>query len=656
MKDFFLCGPCGSAVNTVRYSMTKRLLPFVVFLLFSFPASVLGADDCRIVSIELKTLPNKDLILVKADSPVPSWHDFTLPDPSRLAVDLYDSEYQGRLIPDARKGRYIQQLRFGRYHGKTRIAANLPEDIPIEHRVVKSGNELAVYIGPPPLSTESENVALTKADTSQSDFPVLEETKPDMPIEEMTFESDSAEIVTAQDPFEETDGEEEAFSFPDSEEPFDIEPGHDAKGEFDTPWAEGESEKKSSFSLGGRLWNKYAHNVDEDNAFEEDAYNHSELRLTSSYIPNNRFRAVLSAEADYFMYQNESDWDYDDDVWLHEAYIGLSGKNVKLTAGNQIVKWGKADEISPLDNINPEDLRDGPIREREERKLAVPILNLECYQGMSKLQGLFIPFFYESELDFTGRNWAFFDHYDKEYGPFGIREKDYANTLRNAGAGFRFSSTVGKFDYALSYLHHRSNLPYVESLQSFGPLPAPSALSDLVIFARATNQPIELVYDHQSITGFEFETTWGDLGLRGDLAYIHEQSFTTADLKRVEKPVFSYVLGADYNGPHSLYVNFQFSQEIVDDYDDDIALAEEVTSAINGEITKGIFSDYVELGFRYYYNISNEDYYWSPAVRVEYWQNLTLEFGAEIVGGPDDTILGVYDDNDQYYGIVQIDF
>ncbi|MCK4485554.1 MAG: hypothetical protein KAU38_02195, partial [Desulfobacterales bacterium] len=393
--------------------------------------------------------------------------------------------------------------------------------------------------------------------------------------------------------------------------------------------------------------------------FEDDACNHIEVQLEAKYVPNERVHAVLSVDADYYAYENNGDWDYDDDISIYNAYINLSGSSFNLKVGNQMVKWGKTDEISPLDNINPEDFRDGFVRSREERKMPIPMVNVELYKGLYKLQGLFIPFFEKSELDIHGRDWAFFDHFEQEIGTFEVKEEDYPNTFSNSEAGARFSGTIANLDYAFSYFYTRDDLPSIDSLTvpSGFPLSFTSAtLKDLAEFARTTNQPIVLKHERQSITGFEFETTWGDFGLRGDLAYIYQGTFMTNELQSIRKPVFEYVLGADYNGPGSFYFNLQFSQAIVLNYDDRILFSDEITNTVYGEITKGILDDNLELGFRYYYSITGEDYYYSPNILLKYWENVTFELGAEIVGGPDDTILGLFQENDQVYGILEVHF
>lgn len=418
-------------------------------------------------------------------------------------------------------------------------------------------------------------------------------------------------------------------------------------------------EKYPSWELHGKLWNKFSHDTEEENEFEDDQSNHAEVILGLNYVFNRCFRAVLSAKADWFAYGNNGNWDYDDDIRLHEAYVALSGSHYNLKVGNQIVKWGKTDEVSPLDNINPQDFRDGFVRPREDRKVPIPMVNVELYKGLYGLQGIFIPFFEKSDIDILGRDWAFFDHFEQEIGNFEVKEKDYSNTLSNSEAGVRLSGTIVKLDYAFSYFDTRDDLPSIGSM--FVPSGFPVSLNsatpkNLAEFARTTNQAVVLTHDRQGITGIEFETSWGDFGLRGDAAYIYQRSFITNELQSIRKPVFEYALGVDRNGTNSFYFNLQFGQAIVQDYDDRILFSDEITNTLYGEITKGILDDNVELGFRAYYSITGKDYYYSPNVLFKYWDNVNLELGAEIVDGPDDTTLGLFQDNDQIYSTLEVHF
>ncbi len=426
------------------------------------------------------------------------------------------------------------------------------------------------------------------------------------------------------------------------------------------PWAATPPEGHKPFELSGRFWNRIAHDLNEDDPFEDDAYNHAELLLKGTYNPGPGINLLLSLDVDQFQYYNSGDWDNETNIRAHEAYVRFTGKWFEFTLGNQLVRWGKTDQISPLDIVNPEDVRDGLVRDREERKLPIPMVNLKLFKDMYKFEALFIPFFKESKLHLVGRDWALFKHYDRSVGPFHIDTNNPPNDLKHSEFGFRFAGTFKRVDYAFSYLRTREDIPSIMTLNTppgFRVLdPDAATVEDLVRFAVLTLQPIQLNYRQQHVYGIEFETTWGDFGIRGDFAYISERSFLNDRLQQITKPAIHYALGVDYSLPGSFYANLQFSQQIIHDFEDGLLFADKVTNTVNGKLAKELWDGRLELALRYLYNFTRKDYYVNPFATLKYWQDLTLQLGVNFVGGPDESTLGLYDNNDDAYFILTYHF
>jgi len=431
-------------------------------------------------------------------------------------------------------------------------------------------------ITPVPASQEAQNAPLL-----QGQAPSSEAKSPSAPVllaaSEDPWEEDSGKegedvwgdepSSQDQDPWAEDPTDKREDSPWDDQEPSQEAPPWDTeKAVTDDlpPWEQEKAEAASPISFSGHFWTRYGNDINEETPYEYDGTSHTELRLKAAYNPGPNWYALFALDANAFLYRNGSDW-YDDlGVRPHEAFVRYSGPSYEISLGNQLVKWGKADEVSPLDNVNPEDLRGGFVRSRESRKLAVPMLNIKFFKDVYRLEALFIPFFRRSKLDLVGRDWALFTHLDREVRPFEIVATKPANNLSNSEFGLRFAGTVRKFDYALSFLHTREDIPSFDSLLTPPgfrvPDPDGVELRHLVEFASnpLAPQPIRLQYRRQNVLGFEFETTWKSLGVRGELAYLRKRSFLDDRLRRVEIPVWSYVLGVDYNKPGSFYVNLQF--------------------------------------------------------------------------------------------------
>ncbi len=439
----------------------------------------------------------------------------------------------------------------------------------------------------------------------------------------------------AKDPFAETDPQKDASS--------------------PAPWEEAPARKQ--FEFDGQLKNKFAFDIHKDNPFEDLYLNHLQVQLGGTYRPSSAVETKIAVGADLFHYTDDtSDWENDSDLRVFDAWINLAGSGFNLKLGNQIVRWGKTDGYSPLDNVNPEDLRAGIGGRREDRKIHIPMANLEIFTGPVTLQALYIPFFVKSKYDRKDTDWALFDHYDEQVGGFGTRQEDVANTFENGEAGLRLSGIIGKVDYALSYLTAHEDVGSLESLAvppGFAPTFSSRVIRDLTGYASLTDQDIYLRYDRQHIYGLEMETTLAVFGIRGDFVYTDSVSFVTEQLQRTTKPVAQYVLGADYNGPSAFYINVQFGQVFIQDFDDDILLADELSSNISGTISKEFLNGDLKFEFRCFYDLDGDGTLYNPKAIIKPWQNVKVELGVELFDGTDEHPLGFYRDNDQAYVLLQ---
>ena len=289
------------------------------------------------------------------------------------------------------------------------------------------------------------------------------------------------------------------------------------------------------FKLSGKMRNKFAHDVNEDNDLEDDMMNHAQLTIGTSLTYGDRLRAVLSVDTDYFSYGNDGGWEEDGSIRLDDAYVNFRGDGFNFKIGNQVIRWGKTDAYSPLDNLNPEDLRDDLSGRREDRKLPIPMAGLEIYSGNYTISGVFIPFFVKSKYDLLGTDWAALG---RATG-MTLVEEDPSDSLKNSEGGIRLSGITRGLDWAFSWLYAREDLPTPDSFDVPAGFPLSASnltTSQLAAVSNALGQPVVLIHDRQNIFGFEFETTLHSFGVRGDLAYIDSTSYFTRDLQRIRKP------------------------------------------------------------------------------------------------------------------------
>lgn len=413
----------------------------------------------------------------------------------------------------------------------------------------------------------------------------------------------------------------------------------------------GQTVEEVDLDFKASLWNKAALDTGTQRKREAKHQNHIDFRPELELKYGQDVRAVAGARANAFFDDGAGESNRTD-LELFNAYIEGSGEEFNLRVGNQIVRWGKADEVSPLDNLNPEDLRDGFVRLRSERKLPVPMVNLEVFDQKSKVQGIFIPYHTRSKLDFFDTDWSYFS---SSAEPTEYEQERLSKTLSNSQYGSRLSGTIEAFDYGVSYFSGHSNLPALQSLNypANAPVVTSPTVTALADYARESGQTIKFNYPQREIYGFDFETVVDSIGLRGDLAYIEKESFVTNTLRSERRPVYRYVLGGDYSSPDDLYFNLQFSQSIIKDWDDSLLFSRRVTNGFYSELSQLFWHSEAQVGLRSFYDITMETYYFNPYLSLLHWSNLTAEFGVDILGGPLDTVIGNYRENDQIYLILR---
>jgi hypothetical protein len=124
-------------------------------------------------------------------------------------------------------------------------------------------------------------------------------------------------------------------------------------------------------------------------------------------------RLVVSTHGEYdFAYLHRID-SYDDptlDAYNHlldvrESFGALSVGPLELTVGWQIVAWGEGDALSPLDVVNPRDLREPGLADLDDLRLPILSSRAGVFFGYHRLEAMVI-------------HEAFFGYRSPPFGPF----------------------------------------------------------------------------------------------------------------------------------------------------------------------------------------------------------------------------------------------
>jgi hypothetical protein len=551
--------------------------------------------------------------------------------PARCYVDLHSTDLNQsvsplQLVDDQR----LSKIRAGNYPTKLRIVLDLKKDYSCS--VVSS-------------STAPFHVRISV--TSSSPLEVKQETSSQPESAETETQLSNASSFDATTDTAETDSQLSAFT---------------ATG-------------KDGISAWG--WAQYysAHDTRKDDA-EDHKLSRLRGRLGADWDrelnPDNMLELHAAIDLDRIYYDSDLA-DEDTDFKLHETYLQLNGSDWDISFGKQRVRWGKSDQLSPVDSINPQDFRQFITVDLEDRALPSWMLRNRWYGESIGIETIVQPWFLESEIEYFDSDWALYRNLrqgiiDNPLVPpelknytrdLHVDEDEPGKTLDNMSAAARFTWKTEQTDYAVSYHYGWETLPTITSFPvkniNYSGEPDPD-LAKLLEDAVFTDEKVQSKYKRQQTVGFEWETVLDPVGFRGEIAYIDHVAFLSSDLTSKRKPVTHLVSGIDYTSATEWYFNLQGSWFYIHDYSDEILYFEDNTVSSLGEIRKPLWRGNLELAVQYNYTLTDQSSYLQPSATLKYFQNLECEIGADIFSGDGDTLLGFYDQADQIYGVVKYAF
>lgn len=441
-------------------------------------------------------------------------------------------------------------------------------------------------------------------------------------------------------------------------------------------------EIKNKLSLTGIIESRMGRQI-EDNDFEYKKYAFPLVRTTLKYdlIPKDQ-GFVFTKKESYLkfslqwslLYSEDSDVQRDEDFGLYEGFLVLNRGPVRVRIGKQIIRWGKTDQVSPVDNLNSQDLRQFIILPYEDRKIPNWMADVEFFKKNVRFEAVIIPFVEPNEVYFFDRNYSVFKelkkssayYLDKFPLPPQVREylQNYVDNLNiqkdipskkieNFQGGVRIGFSLENLDFAVSYLNNFDPNPYIKYFPVSGlkikeDFSGDNFLSQLP-YLRMENKDVEVMYVRRNIYGVEFEGGIGDFGIRGEMAYFDKTVFLTETLTSIHRPNLWYVLGIDYTGEEGLYLNVQLSHSYIFNYTNSILYFKEDNVSILGELSKEFYSGDWKLGIKSSYFLSDYSYFINPYIVYKGISNFDIEFGEFIYGGDLDTLFGQYDQRDEIY-------
>jgi hypothetical protein len=424
--------------------------------------------------------------------------------------------------------------------------------------------------------------------------------------------------------------------------------------------------------FGGYLKIRLNTDIIRDNKYEDLFEAHPAIYVKLKHPISDGLSFFISARARYDFFTGGSTH-YDHRIELDEAYFDISFNAFDLRVGNQIITWGKTDMVNPTDNINALDITRFITGEVDERKLPTFAVTFDYYAKNTIFELVWVPFFQEHRYQLEGTDWAFFRAgVFGEYGggmfPWADIFDDSslsiinavssdvtspitpANSPENSQGGIRISSKYRGWDFSLSYLNVFEKYPTLRISEDLR-----NAIETDTVQAYIEGLALDELsglfssrYHRYHMVGFDFATTWEKYGMRGEMAVFFDRYTYTDELEAIKRPFIQYVIGVDRTFGDNFYVNLQFIQKIIFNYDHEI-IEDEIQNSFTLYTYDKFFNEKLIPEVRLYYNINDGDFFLTPKITYKYTDTLEFALGVNILEGDPYTIFGYYTDNDQVF-------
>lgn len=315
-------------------------------------------------------------------------------------------------------------------------------------------------------------------------------------------------------------------------------------------------------------------------------------------------------------------------IIIDKAYIHIHFSYFDARFGYLKETWGKLDQISPVDILNPIDIA-SVFFESEKTKVKLPILMsmVSIYFSDSfTLELSVIPFFEKSV----------YDEMDEESSPFNVaslplpvEEQLPAKTIGNIEFGTGLYFTLNKTDCSLYYFH---------GFQDFPSYLVEGSLPPTKIFAQYP--PIQMI-------GLDFETVIDRWGIRGECSFIIGEGYQRKEtIDYVEANSITSGIGIDtrYGDSYfdtSLLYRKIFAEENIEEKKDEIS--------ITANVEKRIAYDTVEVDLIGIYNIFSGSIHGKARLGVSPFDNFWISLAIGVFDSESGDFIGRLRNNEFYY-------
>ncbi|MBI4831920.1 MAG: hypothetical protein HY801_10285 [Candidatus Lindowbacteria bacterium] len=399
-------------------------------------------------------------------------------------------------------------------------------------------------------------------------------------------------------------------------------------------------------------YRNYTYFEDESRGDSRDSINEGRLRIEYDNCFRDNMRVYVSAllqdDDDDFTHGFVDDFE-DDDVKRNyfnftEAFLDIYFETSDLRLGKQIINWGKADVFNPTDNITPTDYSNL----LDDEDIGVVAVNYNYYWMDWNLQLVGVPGFTPTRLPPEGARFSLVPPDPS----LPVEDPDLPpNTIENSQVGARLKTTYRGWDFSASYYDGVNDIPsptlsYGEMFIPFPP------------FILSVPTSIVPAFNRFRAFGGDFATTFDKWGLHGEAAQFIFDGDT-------QDSYFQYVLGFDYTKSdiifdHDLFIIVEYIGLDVTDHGNDLDTGTPLDKVLMSALATNIkyeFTEYTRLEIRGILDFyQGEDYYVQPELIHELTDNFEIALGLDILGGPESTFFGQFEDGDRVYAKLKYTF
>ena len=345
-------------------------------------------------------------------------------------------------------------------------------------------------------------------------------------------------------------------------------------------------------------------------------------------------------------YPREVERDQQTDLSLRQALLSISAGPFDVRLGRQQIVWGEAISTFVTDVVNPKDFREFVLPEFSE--IRIPLWALDASYTFGKnlvVEAVWTPDLRFSKIPKPGAEFEFFRQPSPPNSIVILEEEQKPSvTLGNSQGGGRISYLISGWDLSLLY-YDGFDPTIVLFRRQTGSLP-----NGTPIFALTPSHP------RLHMIGGTVGKSIEPVVIRGEVLYTIGKLYGTSSLADtdgvVRRDTLDYLLSLDYTFFEKLETTWQFTQKILMGSPDGIergAVEGRVTSALALRISTGFLDDTLNPSALFVVNVNRGDYRISPKLEYLLAEAVTITFGADFFGGPQETLYGQFNKKDRVY-------